>query len=660
MRLAFFSPFPPAGSGIADYSAALAGPLRRLADVEFFDRPPERFDPARFDAVIYQVGNNPWHEFCYRQALACPGIVVLHEANLHHLVAEITIKRGDWDAYLAEAGYDGGEEAAAYARRVRALEVGPDYEGVAMLRRLVERSRAFVAHSRYVEAALRRAGFAGPVGVIPHGAWITEGDRMGYRHKLGLDETVPLIGIFGYLKPYKRIAESLRALRRLRAVEPRVKMILVGEPHPDLPLRDLISRLQLADSVRLLGFTPIEEFSGYMSACDIVLNLRFPTVGESSGSLQRALGLGRAAIVSDVGSFAELPGEVALKVPPGEGEEDLLFEYLNLLVTRPAVARALGRSARAWAGRECAWEVVAERYAAFAAAAIEGRAWRGPDAAASVPVAAGEGGEQVPEHPAGAADLRSWAAGDEAEQYIETHLTRLEKTLSIIPPGGPEDRILEMGAYLQITPALKSKLGYGEVRGCYYGEPGRVDHREVVSSAGERFTCDIDHFDAEKHVFPYPGEWFATVLCCELIEHLAEDPMHMMAEINRILRPGGRLVLTTPNVASLRAIGAILNRCHPGFFPAYIRPRREGEEAEARHNREYAPAEIARLLDDAGFTVERLETGPFRERPKPEHAWIRHMLDRYGLPADLRGDGIYAVGRKTGPVRERHPGWLYQ
>ena len=58
-----------------------------------------------------------------------------------------------------------------------------------------------------------------------------------------------------------------------------------------------------------------------MAACDIVLNLRYPTVGESSGSLLRALGLGKAVLVSEVGSFAEFSGDVCLKVPVGAGKK---------------------------------------------------------------------------------------------------------------------------------------------------------------------------------------------------------------------------------------------------------------------------------------------------------------------------------------------------
>jgi SAM-dependent methyltransferase len=136
--------------------------------------------------------------------------------------------------------------------------------------------------------------------------------------------------------------------------------------------------------------------------------------------------------------------------------------------------------------------------------------------------------------------------------------------------------------------------------------------------------------------------------------------MHMLAEINRILKPGGHLILTTPNIGSLRAVAAILGGYHPGFFPAYIRPRNEGEEPEARHNREYTAHEVARLFVDSGFETALLETGPFRDEPKPEHEWVQHLLARYECPLDLRGDGIYAVGRKRGPVKDRYPSWLYQ
>ena len=666
MRVAFFSPLPPERSGIADYSEALLAPLGRLAQVEVFSQGAQPFDAARCDVALYQMGNNGCHGFVYEAALRHPGVVVMHESNLHHLMTELTIRRGDWDAYVRECEYAGGREARAFAERVRNLEAGPDYEGLPLTRRLLESARGVIVHSRFMEGEMRAAGFTGPVAVIPHGAWIPPGDRNRYRQRLGLDETTPLAGIFGFLKPYKRIAESLRAFRRLLKLAPDAKMILVGEPHPDLPLDGMIRSLGLAASVRLLGFAPIDDFAGYLSACDIVLNLRYPTVGESSGTLLRALGLGKAALVSEVGSFREFPDDVCLKVPVGAAEEDTIFEYLNLLVARPEVAHALGAHARAYVAERCSWPAVARQYTGFLEAVAEGREWKAEDTACpcaasspqpdSAAKAAGEphpaNGEETAEY------LRGWAVDRESAGYLETHQTRLEKTLGMVPPGGAHDRILEMGAYLQMTPALRGKLGYGEVRGCYYGEAGRVDHREVTSAAGETFTCEIDHFDAESDRFPYPDEHFTTVLCCELIEHLFADPMHLMCEVNRILKPGGHLLLTTPNIAGLRGVAAILQSYHPGFFHAYLRPDQTGE-GDARHNREYTPREIHQLLENSGFEVARLETGEFRDLPHPEFRWVVHLLERYRLDTALRGDGIYALGRKTGAVRERYPRWLY-
>jgi len=670
MRAAFFSPLPPARSGIADYSEALIESLRAHMELEIFSSASQPFDPSGCDIALYQIGNNQHHDFVYEAALRHPGVVVLHEANLHHLIADLTIRRDDWDAYVRECEYQGGAAARAYAERVRNLEAGPDYEGLPMTRRLLESARGVVVHSRHMEAAVRTAGFAGPVAVIPHGAWIPEADRQAWRYQLGLDETTPLIGIFGFLKPYKRIAESLRAFRRVVRLVPNARMILVGEPHPEFPLEPLVRSMGLSAQVRILGFVPIADFVGYLAACDIVLNLRYPTVGESSGTLLRSLGLGKAVLVSQVGCFQEFPEDVCLKVPVGAGEEEVIFEYLNLLVSRPDIAQALGANARDYVARECTWASVARRYADFlesiispgTLSATEEESFPAPPTEAvgtapgpGIPTPAAEGPADAPELDA---YLKGWAVNDEARGYLETHQTRLVKTIEMIPPGGPADRILEMGAYLQMTPALHTRLGYGEVRGCYYGPTGRIDHRAVTSAEGETFSCAIDLFDAEKDKFPYPDEHFSTVLCCELIEHLFEDPMHLMLEVNRILKPGGHLLLTTPNVIALRGISAMLLGYHPAFFHAYIKPAESGD-VDARHNREYTPREIQKLFENSGFAVARLETGEFRDLPHPEYGWVMHLLRRYRLETDLRGDGIYALGRKVGPVKERYPSWLY-
>src|SRR5205085_12443713 len=116
MRVAFFSPLPPAKSGIADYSAALLEHFQGLVEVETFAVKPAVFDPSRYDVCVYQLGNNPYHDFVYEASLKHPGVVVMHEANLHHLIADLTILRNDWDAYVRAVGRNHRPQAEEYAQ----------------------------------------------------------------------------------------------------------------------------------------------------------------------------------------------------------------------------------------------------------------------------------------------------------------------------------------------------------------------------------------------------------------------------------------------------------------------------------------------------------------------------------------------------------------
>ena len=117
-------------------------------------------------------------------------------------------------------------------------------------------------------------------------------------------------------------------------------------------------------------------------------------------------------------------------------------------------------------------------------------------------------------------------------------------------------------------------------------------------------------------------------------------------------------MLTTPNIASLRAVAAILNGRHPGFFATYLKPEKLAE-GDSRHNREYTAREVYLLLHYAGFDITLLETGPFLEKPEPELDWVKDLLKNQKLDAEYRGDGTYIVGKKAGPIRERWPDWLY-
>jgi hypothetical protein len=111
-----------------------------------------------------------------------------------------------------------------------------------------------------------------------------------------------------------------------------------------------------------------------MKGVDIAVNLRHPTMGETSGSVIRAISLGKPLVVSDVGSFSELPDEVALKVPVGDDEVAVLTAALELLVTRGDVREAMSTAGVELARREHDLSRVAELYAAALEEAVGGAA----------------------------------------------------------------------------------------------------------------------------------------------------------------------------------------------------------------------------------------------------------------------------------------------
>jgi hypothetical protein len=113
------------------------------------------------------------------------------------------------------------------------------------------------------------------------------------------------------------------------------------------------------------GYVDFPRFQAALAACDLAVNLRYPTAGETSASLLRLLAAGRGAVVSDFAQFVDLPAEVAVRVPLGEGEIDALAALLpGLLADGEALAR-MGEAAR----RHVALETAPETAAAAVAAA---------------------------------------------------------------------------------------------------------------------------------------------------------------------------------------------------------------------------------------------------------------------------------------------------
>ena len=115
----------------------------------------------------------------------------------------------------------------------------------------------------------------------------------------------------------------------------------------------------------MTGYTDLTTLLDYMAAADLCFNLRYPTAGETSGSLIRTLGLGKAVVVSRVGSFAEIPDDCCIKVDLDEDEEEILFRVLSLMAGETALRLQIGENARRYVREHHRIEDSAAGYLAF-------------------------------------------------------------------------------------------------------------------------------------------------------------------------------------------------------------------------------------------------------------------------------------------------------
>jgi glycosyltransferase involved in cell wall biosynthesis len=334
-KVAMFSPMPPSRTGIAHYSAMLAPALEKLVDLLIVDS-PSRQPSAASRQPIYHLGNNPHHEWIYRAALETPGVVVLHDVVLHHLIVEMTLARGDVEGYAAALRANHGEVGEAWARG-RAAGLHSEM-GNFLLPASIEvanRSTAVIVHNRWAADLLRSFGVSTPIHVVGH-------PSRGPRPQPSPSRRVA--GVFGFLTSAKRGEVILEAMAKTRDVE----LLVVGEAAPNID----------ASRFRTTGYVSDDEFDAYFARVDRIVNLRYPTAGETSGTLIRAFEAGKPVAVSDYAQFAEYPDECVVKIPFGDGEADALAEFLMRDFDREKIARAQ----QEWLAQNARLERTAEGY----------------------------------------------------------------------------------------------------------------------------------------------------------------------------------------------------------------------------------------------------------------------------------------------------------
>jgi glycosyltransferase involved in cell wall biosynthesis len=390
MNLAMVGPLPPSPTGIADYSLVLLRHLRphfeRLLavvdrdaqptlaphDVDGVYQVPDTTWWSRGPAVpLYQMGNHAaYHGFVFGLLRRFPGITVLHDGNLLPFFHAITLDAGSRVDYVREVGFNEtrGEGRHLAWQLLRGAE-SLDPHRFTMLARVVRASLGIVVHNATMRDRVLEVDPQAHVTIIPHldVAPLAESTltRAQCRALLGYDQDEFVIGSLGFIAPTKRIEAVLEAVSELISRYPHVRLACVGEAVADYDVQAAVRRLGLEGHVRFTGYVTGEELDAYTRAVDVGVNLRYPTWGESSGTLIRLMSAGKPVLVTDAGSFAELPGGSVVKIPAGPSEGEMLVRHLSRLIADDELRSTIGHAARAYIEAHCSPAVVARRYASF-------------------------------------------------------------------------------------------------------------------------------------------------------------------------------------------------------------------------------------------------------------------------------------------------------
>jgi glycosyltransferase involved in cell wall biosynthesis len=383
-----FSPLPPLPNGIADYSFEIlqllsqsmsctvvvddtAGPSHAPSGVLVLTLADyERQEASLAERIhIYQIGNNPDHVYMLRVMARHPGLIVLHDPCLHHLLDCATLANGDFDGYSGaletEYGASGrvlGEQFSQYRLREQRM-----FYDLPMIDGIVGPSRGVIVHSRYAAAKVLARAPSTDVTIVPHQysppVRNSNGLRPEVRRSLGVSDNEILFLSLGFVTRAKRVEDTLRALASIRHQLPPFRYVIAGELNSEeVDVTSLISGLKLDGHVVSLGYVTEADFFSLIQASDVVVNLRHPIGGETSGSMIRCMGGGACVVVVDRGPFAEIPDSCACKVSWGSGFEARLAAALLSLACNPKLRLSISENARNLMRQRNALEATVDGY----------------------------------------------------------------------------------------------------------------------------------------------------------------------------------------------------------------------------------------------------------------------------------------------------------
>jgi glycosyltransferase involved in cell wall biosynthesis len=353
----FFAPLAPARTGVADYASALLRELRHHGQVAVA--------PSHSDVALYHLGNNALHASIYARALAQPGVVVLHDAVLHHFflgqlaepayVEEFVYNYGEWNRALARELWRGRAASGADTR----------YFEFPMLRRAAERALAVVVHNPAAAEAVRRHAPAACIAEIPHlfaaPALPSAAEVLRFRQRLGVPAGAFLFGVFGYLRESKRLMSVLEAFALAHGELPATALLVAGQ-FVSSDLERAAAPLLASPGVARLPYLPERDFWLAAGAVDACINLRYPAAGETSGIAIRLMGIGKPVLVTDSLESSRFPEDAVIRIPPGLTEREALRQHIVLLTSMAEVARAIGQRGARHIQAHHRVDLIAKRY----------------------------------------------------------------------------------------------------------------------------------------------------------------------------------------------------------------------------------------------------------------------------------------------------------
>lgn len=254
--------------------------------------------------------------------------------------------------------------------------------------------------------------------------------------------------------------------------------------------------------------------------------------------------------------------------------------------------------------------------------------------------------------------------------YQRDHSYRIWYSLQLIrvyaPPNRPL-RILELGSAPYFFSALLLNdpnydiVGSNVRAGVWPRKSDRIEQVAVRLSYGQPIqirSLPVYIFNFELDEFPFETAEFDIVICAEVIEHLAYSPTNMLAEAHRVLKPGGILMLTTPNINDLhKTIRLIRNKS--------ISFKYSGYGVYGRHNREYMGSELKELTEACGYQVKQLLLKnvyrQFNYWP-PQDFLYSLLLNTTRLPFPYlinKRDYIFLIAESTGRYQYNYPQEFY-